>query len=474
MKVIDISKTFKKAFDDDFQRMLLNQVISNLKRNETEYPFGDNVITELEPNAFTLKNGAEIVHILQDFHRQYGHLPTNGFENLKVLTKSLSMKYGVQKTNAIVRELKLIEESATGISNTVRKSFTNFMDLSYVNDMYKVLDDVTKNETYDISLLTEIGEISKRLVEKREHKKYKEYDFFDLQDQIFHKQSAACLSSGLGERFDEIMGGGFYKGKNITFIMPKNTGKTTFACKIGTQWALKHDQKVLHFFWEDSEVEIAQKIASSVLNVSLMDIPLLKNYKSSIQYEKLEELKKTRQGNYKLVRCTYGMSVQDIINLTYKYVEQGFKPSMIILDYFKKLSKIKGKKYDNNYEYLGEAATLMTDLVDKDNLNCSGIFFQQSDRSSMSEEKVHDNQVKGDIELLYPAHGVITVAANDIMKTENRVNLTLARYRGQYAGTEIKDMFMDGSKMQIDSYNASDPNWKERTLDYWQRLGVAV
>ena len=474
MRIVDVNKSFKRAFDDDFQRKLLHQVISNLKRNEQENPFGNNVILELEANAFSLKNAAEIVHVLQNFYNQYGTLPSNGFENLKVLVKSLTQKFGKQKANAIVREIELIQNSTKGVDHTIRKAFINFTDLTYVNEMRKVLDEVVKDEQYDISRLIEVGDISKKLAQKRENKKYKEYDFFDLQKQIFEKQSAICLSSGLGDRFDEILGGGFFRGKNITFIMPKNTGKTTFGCKIGTQWAFKHNQNVLHFFWEDSETEIAQKIASSLLNIGLADLPLIDNYESSTEYKKLEELKEKRKGNYKLIRCTNGVSVQDIVDITYAKVEEGFKPAMIIVDYYKKLTPVKGKRYDNNYEYLGQAATELTDLIDKDNLNCSGIFFQQSDRSSMSEEKVYDNQIKGDVEVLYPAHGVITVAATDEMKRSNRCNLLLSRYRGAGAGQEIKDMFIDGANMVIDSFHAHEDNWEERTLEYWKKHDVIV
>ena len=471
IKVVDTNTSLKKfGFDDTFERKLLNQIITNLKANDRENHFGDNVIEEIQPHHFSLTSADKIVWVLKQFYDKHKMMPSTGFVGLANMVRSYKTAFGVHKTNAILKQLVLIEESVSGVDLETRTAFVNFIDMDTVNEMSKVLDQV--RQTGDISKLIEIGEIGTKLVEKRQDANYKIHDLFDLDEQIFERSDNVCLSTGFGDRFDEILGGGFYYGKNYTFIIPKNVGKTTTGTLFATQWAINHNKKVLHLFWEDSEKDIASKSAAYILKTSIDSLSANKDFKKTDHYKKLQELKDTRKGNYKLVRMRLGNSVMDIKSLVYDFIAKGFKPDMIIVDYLKKLSEVKGKTYNNTYEYLGQAANELTDLIDKDNHNMVGIFFQQSDRNSMSSEKVFGNQIKGDIEVVYPAHGVITFAQDKEMKVKKLVNLTVENLRGAGAGLGIDNMFMDGSNMLVESGHALSPNWEERTVDYWNSKGI--
>lgn len=454
-------------FGTEFQKILINQIITNLKANENEPHFGENVINEIQPQMFDLTSAKEIIYVIKKFYNKRGKMP-NGFIAVKYLITAEPFK--TQQKNRVLRRLDDIESVCTGINHSVRESFQTFVDIAVVDEMMKVLKQAKSDG--DISKVNEIGEISRALVKRRESVLYKINDFFDASESVFQEENNVQLTTFLGDEFDEFLGGGFRYGFNYTFVIPKNTGKTTTVVQVAANWVVKLKRKVIVFYWEDTLNDLVAKGVSSLCKIPIQNIKK-KNYKLSKEYQEFQKLKTENYGNLKMVGLSHGATIDDVINVVYELVEQGFDPDMIVLDYYSKLSPRRGKRYDNNYEYLGEAAIMLTDLIKEDNLNCVGLFFQQSGRDAMGKEFAMVNSVRGDIAILHPAHCALIFTQTPEMREKKCINVSFENMRNQNAGKGIKNMYFNGSEMEFGG-SAASPDWETRDIEYWKRKGVVL
>ena len=457
-------------FGEEFQYVLVNQIITNLKKSEDEPEFSKNVLEEIEPTMFSIPHGGYIVSLLKEYYVKHNVLPKDGFKALKYLIQSKSDILKIRKTNSILRELILIEQAYVGINNEVRDSYIQFIDMKKISEMKYILDIAERDG--DLSKALELSNVIQHVISKREKKKYVVYDLMENIDKVFESTNAVNLSTGFGDLFDYYLDGGYMFSKNYMYVIGKNTGKTTTVCKKLDQFCLKHNKKAVLFYWEDDLVEIISKVVSSNLGVSIGSLSTQKDYRNSEEYKRVQELKKQFNGNCKLVEMTLGSSIQDVINIVYSLINDGFNPEVILLDYYSKLSGIKGRKYENNYEHIGEAMDMMTDLCKV--LNCIGLGFQQTGREGINSSNVYQKNIRGDISALFSAHGVFVYSQTDSQKREKVLNLLISSLRGKFSGAKIENMKFDGSCMEIESGEAPDANWEERTVEYWKKKGIVV
>ena len=149
------------------------------------------------------------------------------------------------------------------------------------------------------------------------------------------------------------------------FIVTHNTSATTgFAANAATYKCKDNNYKgykVLHFFFEDTEVAIRRKYYGYVTNIDACDLsdPLYRPTALKILNDKDNELRNMLAVNIIGKRLTTGeYSASDIKYLIQQYISRGYMPDLVIIDYFECLKPEKNVDGYNDTEWTREGITM--------------------------------------------------------------------------------------------------------------------
>lgn len=217
------------------------------------------------------------------------------------------------------------------------------------------------------------------------------------------------------------------------FIVTHNTSATTgFAANAATYKCEENNYKgfkVLHYFFEDEEVSIRRKYYGFVTDIDAIDLHL-----PDIKPLALERLNADTDVKQMLKENIIGERLQtgevrasEIKNKIRQHIARGFKPDLIILDYFECLKFEKSEAGDS--EWSKEGVTMRKLEAMANEFNVALWVPVQGTRDSIGAEIVGLMQAGGSVKKTQIAHVVITFAQPDEMKTQGRMNLYLGKFR---------------------------------------------
>ena len=224
------------------------------------------------------------------------------------------------------------------------------------------------------------------------------------------------------------------------FIVTHNTSVTTgFAAAAATTPTEDNNfkgYKVLHFFFEDDEVNIRRKYYGYMLDIDACTLsnPDIRPYAIQMLKEN-SEIKTMLKQNIIAKRLSSGeVTASEIKNKIKNYIANGFKPDLVIIDYFECL-KAEKNEYGNNMDEWSREGVTMRKLESICNDMKIAIWCPiQGTKGSIGAEIVTLANAGGSVKKTQIGHIVLTLAQTDQQKTEGRLSLFVGKLRAAKIG----------------------------------------
>lgn len=392
--------------------------------------FFEDIEQVLDQNMFTNEHLRRIVGIMKNSYNNRGKVPSYYEAELLIRQEvrdaaSIELMLG---TLNMVRGLNL--EGMDLIEGQSEKFFKQQNMIKALNKSVEIIRNGNLNDYDRIESLIQNAllvnckkEIGFRLFENLES---------DLSENFRQTITTGC------PQLDDALGGGLGRRELGVIVAPAGVGKssttTGFAAAAATCKCEANNYqgfKVLHIFFEDEEVSIRRKYYGWLTQIDACDLskpdirPKAINFINTIGAEEAAMLKR----NIWCLRLSSGeqtaSSLRPIIN---KLIALGFKPDLIITDYFECLAREKGSTQSNN-EWSAEGVSMRKLESMAKEFNVAWWVPVQGTKGSIGQEYVGVMNAGGSVQKIQIGHVIIQLAQTKEQKTMGMMNVFIGKLR---------------------------------------------
>lgn len=435
----------QNAFTDS----LLRTFVGTLK----DYYFKESVVPSYETMGIALKSKAKTANELQEWSDLIEKLRFKTSLEGYTLVKENALKFFKQQ-NLIKVANKILEIAGNG-------------DIDRYDECQKLLDDASLAGNED-----EFG-----------------FSPYDLEDKALSQEFKVPIPTGIS-KLDEALNGGLEKKKIGIIIGSAGFGKSTFSTCIASyaatyQCALNNYEgyKVLQIYFEDDDVDIARKHFSKITQIEARNLTRDRSQIAEIR-ETLDNYpgKEMIQKNLKLKPfLAHTKSATDIGIFIKRLINTGWKPDLVIIDYFECLLAEKtGYSTDSEWKRQGDTIRKIENLAKE--LDIAIWVPTQGNKDSItSPDVVTMNQAGGSIIKVQAAHVVISIARSLEDIDNSRATLAVLKNRSGKSGTVFHNIKFDNGTStiscdEVEEFDNSERKWSdevERLKDQNYRNGVS-
>lgn len=299
------------------------------------------------------------------------------------------------------------------------------------------------------------------------------HSIYDLLEAALSDDYTVSIPTGIDE-LDSGLGGGLDKGKLGLIICALGVGKTTLSTALASNAASHRCEqnnyegwKVLQIYFEDDDVDMTRKHIGKMTNIEACN---LKHCSEDTKATVLNMMKDHPDAdlikrNLKLIRFRTGeVTASQIKEIILRYTNRGFKPDLVIVDYFECLAPEKGG-YQTDSEWSREGKTIRTlENIAKD-LKLALWVPTQGGRDSIGQDFLQENSAGGSIKKSQAAQVIVTVGKTVEQARNNRATIFLAKNRGGKAKLTLRDVYFNNGTCDVrcDDMTTYDDtiDWKE-------------
>lgn len=416
---------------EEYQIQLLKCLIE-------DYLFFTKINPVLDQNKFTLPALKRIIGAMKDLYSENGCAPT--YADLKNWIRyNIKNDITVKEMIALLYEAYRIKDFNINIVENSAMDFFKQQNLSYV---LKKAEEMIKKGDVHYSL------IEKMLQDALEINGTTDTTFrlFDNIDSDLSENYRKTIPTG-AVLLDKALCGGLARGELGVIIAPLGVGKTSSVTGFAANAALckcKDNNfkgyKVFHCFFEDMPVNIRRKYYGFVtgIDASFLSEPELKSEVKRILNEK-SDMQQLLKENVVLERMESGeKSATDIENEIKRQIALGFKPDLVIIDYFECLRPEPNTNFaDTEWSREGITMRKLESIANKYNVALWVPI--QGTKDSIGAEYVGVAQGGGSIKKTQTGHIVITFAQTDEQKIAGTMNIFIGKFRG---GKILRNKFL--------------------------------
>lgn len=276
------------------------------------------------------------------------------------------------------------------------------------------------------------------------------------------KEDIVSIPTGIS-KLDEALGGGLDKGKIGIIIGSMGFGKTSMttcmAANAATYKCEANDYqgfKVLQIVFEDSHRDIHRKYFAKISQIESRHLN-----KDESTVEKVKEiLHNSKEGeminnNIVIMRLHSGeKSATDIRQIIKKKIKEGFKPDLVIIDYFGCLAPEPGTSKGDITER--ESATMRKLENMAPDLDVAIWVPVQGNRDSLTVELVTNDKIGGSIAKNQIAQVVLSIARSNDDIHNNVATIALLKNRSGLAGLTLSGVYFNNGTCTIECDSVKD------------------
>ena len=427
-----ISKTNLGYLGEDFQYKLVSTFMF-------EPNFFKELYSIIDQNVFTVPQLKTYVGIMKEYYNKYGSVPTYSIMGIKLREKAFN-EIDIETYDAINSKLKsLSSEGVDEVKDMSGKFFKQQNLIKAAHEIIKIAGD-GNYEKYPTCL---------KLVEDAitiDDGNDKWTTPLSNLDETLSEEFCISIPTGI-EGLDEMLDGGLDKGKVGLIIGSAGFGKTTISTAISSAASTTKNKyndfsgfKVLHIFFEDDVRDIKRKYISRITQVEARNLSkdeeTVDKVKQAISQYQLKDM---LDNNVKMVRFkTNAKTVGDINNYIKKLINEGFRPDLVIIDYFDCLVPEKGYS-PNESEWSREGKTMRALENMAHDLNVAIWLPTQGGRDSINADLVTMDKVGGSIKKGQIAQVVVTITRTLSDIEHNIATIAVIKNRAGRAGGVMED-----------------------------------
>lgn len=452
-----IKKTLenKDYFDEEFQYEAVKALLEQTGLFGKMYGI-------LEQNAFKDNALRAIVAFSKDYYKKNGFPP-----DYVAIKAGLKGKAGLDTTD-LCSSIARLKCASTEGQDVIVENLYKFFKLKAITALInKGMEMINGNEdddkiiskfTKEIEKISAIGKDTGIIT------------YFN-EDTIINacmKGDNEVVPTGIKE-LDECLCGGLGRGEIGLFAAPTGYGKTT-AATIFAHNASKLGYNVVQIFFEDKPEDIVRKHLAMTMDTNSNAFRL----KGEDEAGRIAKDAMTRDGSVavnehlRIVRMADGnTTVEDIDNLLRSLTNNGFKPDMVLIDYFSSLKHSANPTKDK----LEAQARCMRKIVDTIayKYNCAVWVMQQTNRGAVAKET--DNTMgswQGSFEATQPASVWLMLQRTKEQKANFKADLIFHKTRHSQPKNDLYNIVFDNARLRMDCSGAMDSDdeleWKDDVI----------
>ena len=410
----------------DFQYKLIAAFIANPKFFKDLYPI-------IDQNMFTESYLKTIVGVMKEYYAKYDITASYDMISIKLRDKSFTTD-DIQYFDEAIKKLKnLTTEGVEEVEDMAEKFFKQQNWVRVANEIKRIAGDGDMSKYDECQHLIEQANSIGRKTEDATSP-------LDSVEEDLSKESVVTIPTGIS-KLDDCLGGGLDKGKVGLIMGGTSFGKTSMTTGISAYAAAykceannNNGFKVLQIVFEDSPRDIHRKYFSRLSQVETSKIN-----ESEETTQKVREILKNHpdrefiKNNIRIVQLNTGeYSATDIRQLIKKKINEGFKPDMVVIDYFECINNEKGT--GNLQKWEQETKTMRKFETMAKELDIAIWLPTQGNRGSISSELVTMDQGAGSFTKQQIAQVVISIARSvDDIKNQ-KATLAVLKNRSGSAG----------------------------------------
>ena len=283
---------------------------------------------------------------------------------------------------------------------------------------------------------------------------------FDNENETLSDDYRVAVPTGVGV-LDDVLEGGLGKGELGVIVGPSSFGKTSLTTAIGSYAATyRCDQnmdngfKVLQIVFEDRIKQIQRKHFGRITGIEAKDLSKpdkIDEVKTRLaDYEDREILK----NNLRIIRFPSGEITADYIQrFIAKLTNSGFKPDLVIVDYFECLKHV-GPSSASEWDKEGITMRKFESMAGE--LNMAFWIPVQGNKDSVNQEIVTMDKAGGSFKKIQIAHIVVSIARSLDDIEANIATFCILKNRAGQSGKIFSNVYMNNGTCIINSDTAEE------------------
>lgn len=261
------------------------------------------------------------------------------------------------------------------------------------------------------------------------------------------------IPTGVG-KLDEALEGGLGKGELGVIIGSSSFGKTSLTTAMASHASTYkcpqnnfRGYKVLQIVFEDRIKQIQRKHIGRITGIEAKDLSkpgIIEQVKE--QLDKYEDKDLMRE-NLRIVRFPSGeLTASHIQRYIKKLINNGFKPDLVIIDYFECLTH-NGDGHSNEYEKEGKTMRKLESMAGE--LDIALWIPTQGTKDSVNLELVTMDKAGGSFKKIQIAHIVMSIARTMEDIEANRATIALLKNRAGKSGKVFNNVEFNNGTCRI-------------------------
>ena len=412
-----INKSDLGFLGEDFQYRLSHEFMSN-------HPFFEDLSVILDQNMFTDPILKTIVGTIKNYFEKEGNVPS--YEALGIELREISNSE--REMDTYLATLDKIKETPTDGSDRIRDlALKFFRQQNIIKTAHEILDiagngDMTQ---YDrcVTLLNDA-------MQKGVHNDLGECVFDHIKETLSDDYRQP-IPTGI-KKIDEVLEGGLGKGELGVIIAPSGIGKSSMTTAMASHAAL-NGFKTLQIVFEDRVKQIQRKHIGRITGVEAKDLPKPENIDHVMEVVKQYKDQGALQENLRIVKFPSGeKTARAIGRFITKLSNSGFKPDLVIIDYFECLAHEPDRSTSNDYEREGKTMRIFEAMVGE--LDIAMWIPSQGTKDSINLDLITMDKIGGSVKKAQIAHVILSIARTVDDIAQNKATIAVLKNRAGGSG----------------------------------------
>lgn len=424
---------------EKFQYRLAHEFMEN-------HTFFEDLCSIVDQNMFTDPNLKTFVGVMKNYFEREGNVPS--YEMMEIELRDISHSDKEIETYLAIIE-KIRNTTSEGVDRIREKAEKFFRQQNIVKTANEILRIAGNGDTdkYDAC----VGLLNDAMTQGL-HNDFGEKPF-DHINETLSDDYRIPIPTGIG-KIDETLEGGLGKGELGVIIGPSGFGKSSMTTAMASHAAC-NGWKVLQIVFEDRIKQIQRKHLGRITGVEAKDLSKPDNIdlvKAAIENfpdkDKLNE-------NLRIVKFPSGeKTARDIKRFIVKLTNSGFKPDLVIVDYFECLAHESSRDASNEFEKEGKTMRIFEAMVGE--LNIAMWIPSQGTKDSINLELVTMDKIGGSVKKAQIAHIILSIARTVDDIANNKATIAILKNRAGKSGKVFNNVEFNNGTCRISTDNVDE------------------
>lgn len=389
----------------------------------------------VDQNVFTEPLLKRLVGVLKDYYStNNGVMPSYQTISSLIKSKYAKLESDIEECDEVIKKLQTTSFEGCDF---VMENATRFFKQQYMvkiaqtilNDVKEGNDEGFTKSMEDISNVINLGNADDD-----------GFNPYDIEDEVMRPNSMVSIPTGING-LDTVLNGGLDKGKLGVVVGPAGFGKTSFGTAVASYASTyrcptnnEMGYKVIQFVFEDDPRDISKKHFARISQIEAKDLTkpaMLPTAKRLIDDFGDKEIFKQN-----LIVKKYkpnGASVETLKKFIKKKINQGFKPDLIVVDYFEPIKKERKNKSATKWEVEEDCMRELEVLAEE--FDVAEWVFTQGNKESFTANFVNMSQAGGSVTKVQVGHVILSIARDMEGQRDNKATIAILKSRQGGSGT---------------------------------------